>query len=248
MEYRCSHLTKGDTYDQDIESDPFDAYMAAWQARYLSEVIPELFPGVPPRYLDFACGTGRITEVVAPMASSVTGVDVSRSMLTVAESKLPSATFLEADLTRGPAELGPFDLVTAFRFFGNADPELRTAALTALNRLQPTGGILVLNNHRNPRSVTNLLDRLRGEGALMDLTHPALRRLLDHHGYEVVAARPIGAWQVLTRLMLSAGRHPEREARLERIFDGALLCHIAPDSVLVARKVAEARKVPAGGA
>ncbi len=80
MDYRHSHLAKGDTYDATIATQPFDAYMAKYEEEYLREVIPRLTRGGG-RYLDFACGTGRITSIVAPLVTESVGVDISESML-----------------------------------------------------------------------------------------------------------------------------------------------------------------------
>ena len=43
--------------------------------------------------------------------------------------------------------LGLFDLVTSFRFFGNAQDELRSSALAAINRHLRPQGYLIINNH-----------------------------------------------------------------------------------------------------
>ena len=60
------------------------------------------------------------------------GVDISESMLGAARAKCRNTQFVCADLTNSDAEPGPFDLITSFRFFGNAQDELRTAVLTAI--------------------------------------------------------------------------------------------------------------------
>src|SRR4051812_33479433 len=74
------------------------------------------------RYLDFACGTGRVTGFLAPLFDTTVGVDISEPMLEVARAQLPNATFVKADVREAQVELGgPFDLITAFRFLLNAD-------------------------------------------------------------------------------------------------------------------------------
>lgn len=72
--------------------------MADTERAYLFGVIPTLFEDGPPRYLDFACETGKIVQTVAP------------SMLAEARSNCPSMRFVEADLTSSNIELGLFDL------------------------------------------------------------------------------------------------------------------------------------------
>ena len=137
MNYRQTHLDKGGVYDATIASDPFDAYMARWEASYLRQIVPELVQGGG-RYLDFACGTGRITAIVAPLVRESVGVDLSESMLAEARPKCPATRFLQADLTREDVDIGQFDLATSFRFFGNAEHELRQAAIAAIaKRVRP---------------------------------------------------------------------------------------------------------------
>lgn len=236
MDYRHSHVLKGDEYDDALNANPWDTYMHLVETSFLEEVVPGLFDERP-RYLDFACGTGRITSVVAPYAGETVGVDVSESMLAEARRKVPSGHFVFADLTRERSELGQFDLITSFRFFGNAQPELRVAALGALNRHQPTGGYLIINNHRNPASLASWTSRLRGATVDVDLTHRILNRLLNEAGYEIVTVRPVGAWQYRAKLESLGKTNPGLAEKLERVFRGRFLTPIAPDAVIVARKV-----------
>ena len=50
--------------------------------------------------LDFACGTGRITEFLEDKVNYSTGVDVSESMLKIARKKLKLTKIIKADLTK----------------------------------------------------------------------------------------------------------------------------------------------------
>ena len=111
----------------------------------------EHFLSQPPRYLDFACGTGRILALLSPYCESSVGVDVSASMLDIARRARTRAELIEVDITKDD-KLGDrrFDLITAFRFFPNAEPELRKVALCTLASHLSETGILVFNNHRNP--------------------------------------------------------------------------------------------------
>lgn len=236
-DYRESHASKGTDYDASLATTPFDAYMARWEAHWLARIVPELYPSGVPRYLDFACGTGRVTQVVAPLARESVGVDISPTMLAVAREKCPQTRFVHADLTRDPVDLGLFDLATAFRFFGNAEDELRASVLGAIvARLRP-GGHLVINSHRNPWSVAAILDRATGGRQGMDLHYPKLRRLLSGHGLRIVRAHPIGAWLWRSRLLERAPGSP-RADRMEHAWRWPPLVTFAPDAVLVARRAA----------
>ena len=134
-DYRRSHLEKGAEYDAALLADAFDSYMAEREKELLGRFIPALFPSGVDRYLDFACGTGRITELVASHAKCVVGVDVSESMIVTARQRCPAAEFVIADITREEHSLGRFDLVTAFRFMGN--PQASSCVSAASDRPPP---------------------------------------------------------------------------------------------------------------
>ena len=119
--YRESHLHKGWGYHTTFSSLRYRATIWRLEQRLLFEIVRDNFPTEPPRYLDFACGTGRILGHLAPYCESALGVDVSASMLDVARRKVKRAEIIEADLTRDDRLCGQeFDLITAFRFFPNA--------------------------------------------------------------------------------------------------------------------------------
>ena len=233
-DYRHSHLDKGADYDDAIASSPFDAYLDQHERRVLLEFVHRRFPTGIARYIDFACGTGRIMSAVAPGAKESVGIDVSASMLDEARRKHPGWRLIEADITRQTIDLEPAHLVTAFRFFGNAQPALRVAALHALRPLVRPDGYLVLNNHRNPLSLHNALLRAIGVHCL-DLTYGQLARELAGSGFEIVESHPIGLWVVLNRIHRRAVFAGTAGARPERLVSFPGAPRIAPDAVIVAR-------------
>lgn len=235
--YREMHADRGGSYDEALTRSAFDAYMTEWESRHVRAILRRHFPAGIGRYLDFACGTGRMTQVIAPHASEVVGVDVSASMIDAARPKLPGARFVKADLTSESVDIGTFDLVSSFRFFGNAEMDLRVAVLRALNDRIRDGGYLLVNNHRNPWAITSLIDRISGGTMEVDLTPRRFRRILDEAGFRIVEIRPIAVWQIRFGLAATAGSHPRREERLERLFSSPAWATIAPDAVILARKV-----------
>jgi len=235
-DYRKSHLQRGATYDSNLASAPFDAYMDDLERRHLNSIVPKLFPAGVPKYLDFACGTARVTQTVAAYAKEAIGVDISPSMLEQARRKCPDVQFINADLTQDRAELGPFDLVTSFRFFGNAQPDLRSKVLQVLADLVKPGGYLIINNHRNPHSLATLLSRLTGGRADTDLSHFRLQRLLAENGFRLVESHPIGVWLYRSRMLRQVEKADEKLLKREKRFGHRLFSPIAPDTILVARR------------
>ncbi len=167
--YRQSHLGQGLDYHDRFTKNPRRRMMWRLEQAVLDNVLDtmhssrntdECDEGI--RYLDFACGTGRVLAFVSARTDSATGIDVSDSMLEVAATSAPQAELVAADITTdGNPLLGRhFDLITAFRFFPNAEPALRAEAIAALtDRLAP-GGRIIFNNHRCLSSLRHRLVRL----------------------------------------------------------------------------------------
>ena len=238
-DYRTSHLAKGASYDANLAGDPFDAYMDAWEQQHVPRILQTRFPAGIGRYLDFACGTGRVTRLMAPLAASSTAVDISASMIEQARTKCPQTWFVLADLTRDDPDLGEFDLASSFRFFGNAQDELREAALHAIGKRIRVGGHLFINSHRNPMAIYALLNRVTGGDAAskLDLPLSKLRALLARHGFEIVHLQPIGAWLLRAAWMARARADSPQSVRNERRFGAAWLAPISPDLLVLARKL-----------
>ncbi|MGH9231263.1 MAG: class I SAM-dependent methyltransferase [Acidimicrobiales bacterium] len=94
--------------------------------------------------LDAACGTGRHSAYLLARGFDVIGVDFNRSMLAVAESKVPAGDFRLGDLSALPVDDGTVDVVVC------------SLALTHVERLDPViaefarvtrpGGVVILSD------------------------------------------------------------------------------------------------------
>lgn len=200
-DYRQSHLRKGADYDEDIDDGAFNSFMTEREAVLLPRLLSQLFPGARPKYFDFACGTGRITSLVEPHTRESWGVDVSASMVAQAAKKCVRTKFVIRDITRQALDESGFELATAFRFFGNAQDDLRRAVFRAVSGHLADGGYFVFNNHRNSRSTRALLQRATGRYEdHADLDLGKLRALMAPAGLEVERTVGIGWWQVASRL------------------------------------------------
>ena len=184
--YRESHLTKGADYHEIFTSRPHTAVVWSLERRLLRRIVRKRFPDRSPSHLDFACGTGRFLELLSPITASSTGVDISASMLEVARDRLTGVELVEADITRADC-LGSrrFDLITAFRFFPNAEPPLRRDALDVLVKHLEPNGALVFNNHLNRDSlVQRIVVSLGRTGAT--LGRNAKRGMSRREAYDLV--------------------------------------------------------------
>ena len=144
-------------------------------------------------YLDFACGTGRVVEVVEDLVSTSTAIDVSEHMIGIARTKTHKTTYLCEDITREEYLSYKYDLITCFKFLTNAEDGLRREALSALRSLlRDQESILIVNGHGNPLSYRLLTlpyhwgrDKLAGRPFEGYLSTPRLNRLLASAGFRV---------------------------------------------------------------
>jgi len=186
--YRDSHLDKGPEYHSGFLENPRRALLWRLEQNLLRRIVRRFLGDRPFDHLDFACGTGRILTLLERYSRSSTGVDVSSSMLAVARTQVQRAELVQGDLTTSDLLAGRrFDLITAFRFFPNAEPELRRDAIRALaSRLAPDG-ILVFNNHRNLSSLPFRLVRLLRGRNERGMSHEEAQALVAGAGLRILA-------------------------------------------------------------
>jgi SAM-dependent methyltransferase len=155
ISYRDSHTKqgKGAAYDENYATLPWRRYLWNQEQLVLNSFLDTYFNGRKIRLLDFACGTGRITSFFENRVDTSTAVDVSKTMLDEAKKKLKRTELIQADLTRNNVLSGrKYNLITAFRFFLNAEKELRIEAMKTLVSLLTEDGYILFNNHQNSSS------------------------------------------------------------------------------------------------
>ena len=192
--YRQSHLEKGSSYQAKFLENPrrrltwkieqrildtiFDRYTTQRQVDYQVD------------YLDFACGTGRILKHLEGRVASSTGVDLSPSMLKVASARTSHSQLYQVDITRDPTlSNANYDLITAFRFFPNAEQQLREDAIKQLASLLREDGLLVFNNHRSTGFIRNRIARriTRGKRGNHGMSSREVLKLIEWAGLEILA-------------------------------------------------------------
>jgi SAM-dependent methyltransferase len=197
MGYTESHKGKGRDYHETFapEVNPHRAMLWRLEQRALDGILCDhLVPGKV-THLDFACGTGRVLGHFRGRVASATGVDVASSMMEVAREVAPGTEFIEADLTQRDV-LGDrrFDLITAFRFFPNAEPELRRAVFRVLARHLSPRGVLVFNNHKNRNSLPGRISRFLGRAAPgPTMTNSEVEALVAEAGLRIVQVIPLAS-------------------------------------------------------
>ncbi|CDX46487.1 conserved hypothetical protein [Mesorhizobium sp. ORS 3359] len=194
-DYRLSHAAQG--YGaRYIETFQTGYYGALWE-KVEKPIVEEVFRstgGSDLRCLDFACGTGRITNVAARFFGSVVGVDVSAPMLAWAKP-CNNVCLRLIDITNQPLN-ERFNVVSAFRFFLNAEDDLRRQTLLAIREHLVDGGRIVCNIHLNATSPAGLASRLLntvvGRTKYCTLSVDRMEELLAGAGFLVEKVIPYG--------------------------------------------------------
>ena len=187
--YRDSHLDPGKARAYAAEFGRADSARGiAWEFEraLISRVVNEYRPRGA---VDFACGTGRVLGHLSEQVPACTGVDVSAAMLDEARVRVPAAKLVRADVTVGEHVRidHPVELVTAFRFFLNAEPALRRGALGWIRDVLEPTGVLLANFHLNPYSARGVYLRSRRVAGLNTLSARGADELLRASGFEVMA-------------------------------------------------------------
>jgi SAM-dependent methyltransferase len=147
--YRESHLAKGEDFHRefDVKVNARRGMIWKFEQEIINKILDEFLATTPIHHLDFACGTGRLLHFLEGRTKESVGIDVSSRMLEVAKKITSKSIIIHGDMTHSPLLDERFNLITAFRFFPNAEPELRATAMRVLARHLRPNGILVFNNH-----------------------------------------------------------------------------------------------------
>ena len=256
VEYRTCHTSDDAAagYQRTYSSGYYAAQWHSIERPLLCGLFAEFRGQGARRMLDIACGQGRITLVGAQYFDQVIGIDYSPEMLAIArQQRANDASLANADLdfqlgdvTDYTAE-APFDVVTAFRFFLNAEDRLRIEGLRCVRRNLSPQGTFITNVHvagSSPLAMlyrgANTARRIVGQQADPVRNSISLRKfrsLLASEGFEITR---VVRYSLLPRIgSLTdrlAERHINKFERLASAIPGmALLCQ---SYIVCARPVA----------
>ena len=200
ISYKESHKYegKGAEYEAYYQNKAWQRFLWSREQEIILRILEKHFAGRDVHLLDFACGTGRITEFLENRVKTSTGVDVSGSMLAIAREKLKRTELIETDITaENILKPRKFNLITAFRFFLNAEPQLRSEAMETLAELLDENGYLIFNNHQNSGSPWIRLRyahyRKKNPGGIYNvMSIGQMKKLVEGAELEIVEIYPAG--------------------------------------------------------
>lgn len=149
------------------------------------------------KYLDFACGSGRLISFCSKFFKNSTGVDTSPYMLKEARKKC-NANFIEGNIItdKNLLENKKFDVITSFRLFLNIEDKNRKLILKELYKYLNDDGVLIINNHINRYSligfqfwIRNLIKpiekRTKKNMTINTASELEFKRLINDSGFKI---------------------------------------------------------------
>ena len=147
------------------------------------------------RLLDYGCGTGIVTNQIAPDVGPVTAVDISENMIAIARQKaaelnLSNVTYLDAELTDEKVQSGGYDVISTFNllyFVEDLDGLLRK-----IYEMLPQGGYFLsvtdcLGEKDTFKSlVISLLMKMKLLPFMRLFSTAELVKTIENAGFEVV--------------------------------------------------------------
>jgi len=159
----------------EITPDPEDAGLGALLRH-------ELGPVAVGELLDIGTGSGRLIEILGPLASHAVGIDLSAPALRLARARVHGRGFAHCEFHRGdmyalPFETGAFDTVTIGLVLAGAERPVDVLA-EAARTLRKSGRLLVVERFDD-------IEACAGANPLQ-----SLRQWLDQSGLRLARLRP----------------------------------------------------------
>ena len=190
--YTNSHFLKGEDYHKKFDDFPGRKIIWKLEKKIINFFIKKFKKKKIDSYLDFASGTGRIAKFLEKRKYKQYLLDSSPKMLNYAKTILKKSIIINKDFNKKKNFKNKFDLITAFRFFPNAEPELRKKAFKFLYYSLKKDGILIFNNHRNFWSIPYFIRRMTFRSDGFGLTHNEIIKLIKPYKFKIMAYKSIG--------------------------------------------------------
>jgi len=195
-EYSDSHLYKsGEEYQKKFTSFQGRSIIWSLEQKILNNFIKEKNFN---SHLDFAAGSGRVAIIFNKFVKYQYLIDISSSMLESSKEQLKNSKIINEDFRKNISlKDKKFNLITAFRFFSNAEPNLRQKGIKYLYEHLNDDGYIILNNHKNFWSIPFLISRFLFLSDGFGMTHKELNILLKKNNFKIIEYFSVG---ILTSL------------------------------------------------
>lgn len=187
--YTTSHFNKGEDYHHRFDNLPGRKIIWNIEKKILDNFL-RIMQNID--HLDFAGGTGRISSYIHNKCRKRYLIDVSEKMINQAKKNLKEVVFINKDFRQIENFNEKFDLITAFRFFPNAEPYLRDQAMNFITKHLNKGGYVIFNNHKNFWSIPFIFKRLTFRSNGFGMTHYEIESILKKYNLKIVDSHSCG--------------------------------------------------------
>jgi len=160
---------------------------ATVREKYLGMLINLLPPGAA--VLELGCGAGvPMTRYLVDNGLKVTGVDISRKQLALAEKNVPEATLILGDMTKLEFDENSFDAVTAFYSITHIPRIDHNDLISSIYKVLKSGGIFMVNLGKGDLPDTVEADWM---GKSMFFSHydaDTSEKIIRMTGFEIISA------------------------------------------------------------
>ena len=137
-----------DGYDKSVDiADDKDLYPFAGYKKLMNSIYNAVMVKCPAKILDIGIGTGTLALKLYEMGNVITGIDFSSEMLNQSRAKMPNATLIQHDFSKGiPSELSEekFDfIISTYALHHLTDNEKIRFIRTLLAHLDNAGTIII---------------------------------------------------------------------------------------------------------
>lgn len=166
-----------------------DAATYAYDQRLRLRAVGHLIStGLPPqrlRALDFGCGTGDFSALLARQFAAVTAHDISDDILAVAALRVAAPNVLWSSDRAAALAGGAYDLILSITVLQHvaADAELEALARVFSAALTPTGCVILLESLATTPTAPNAYTRLRTANELAALFGAAGLKLRQRQAF-----------------------------------------------------------------
>ncbi|MFO1185758.1 MAG: methyltransferase domain-containing protein [Bauldia sp.] len=199
-----------------------DFFLTA-KVRFLARLFAERFgEGARPAVLDVGCGVGRMHPLLAPLAGSLAGTDLSAEALARARADNPAVDYRTGSDGALPFADAAFDVTLAVCVAHHVPPADRPAFIAEMVRVTRPRGLVVLIEHNPWNPLTRLaVARCPFDADAVLLAAAEARRLLHRAGLGEVESRHFLLFPTAARIAEAV------ERRLARLPLGAQYAAVA---------------------
>tara|TARA_B110000091_G_C13792709_1_gene466414 strand:+ start:519 stop:1250 length:732 start_codon:yes stop_codon:yes gene_type:complete len=238
-DYTKSHLHRGELYHDEFLNNVYRSTIWELEQEVLNKILKIYFNDeLINNYLDFACGTGRIIKHFESSTINSVGIDVSESMLNVAKKNCSKSKLLIGDLTHNDVlNNEQFDLITAFRFFPNAEESLRKQVADVLSTHIKKNGYLVFNNHKNSTSLYYRTKQIfKASNMKLGMSENEIMTFLKDTDLKVIKKFHIGLLPATDSKPMFGRKYLKKIEKIFMKLPSRIICNMSQDVIYVCIK------------